>query len=555
MRRWPAPAAAMRTVTSTLLALGLVVVAAVAGAVLDLVAPPADVAAPSPGVADQAVSGAWYCAVGDTAEGDAMFVAAAAPPSVPAGGAVRIDTFDGGQAQRGEESDLFPGAMTVRGVPGGHEQLGVAVRWWQSPVAVSRLWLRGVAGEPSGPVEGPCTSEPSVTWFLPGVTTVDAAQARIVLANPFETDAAISVELLSPEGVERPQLLKNVTVQARSVQVVDLNRHAPEVADLGAVVRVRAGRVVAEAWQSLDAAVGGIEGVTLVRLAPAPRDAWTIPWFQGAGATSWLWVTNPGERPASVTVTVHTGAGGVPPEGLEEIDVPAGAVRRVDLRGVLPEDVGGGAATVTSVNGVPVVVSGATQIRTPSGERSGHAVQLGEPRADTSWTIPTGPGGGRTEVLHLVNPTAQPATAQVQIVDATATLAPEELQAVGVPPGTAVDIDLSGATEALDQHTIFVTSQGSGVVAGVHTFNRATPLGLVAHPGVPSWTWTGGRPVAPVEFAPGLPQRLGTDLGPATTPSPSPSPVVTTPPTPRSVEEPSPTGEAPQPTATAAPAP
>ncbi|MDP9021562.1 MAG: DUF5719 family protein [Actinomycetota bacterium] len=504
----------MRAPTSTPTAFMMVALGIVAGVALDLLTPAAS-DPPATTAAGPAVSGAWYCAAGDTATGNGMFVITAVPPGSATGSVVRVDTVGGGEIARGAEAEVFAGGVRVDGLPPERAEAGVSARWWRTPAAVTRVWVRGQPGEPAGLVEGPCVAEPSPTWYLPGVNTAGGAQAAISLVNPFDVDAAVAVDLLTPDGVQRPERLKNVGIPARTVKTIPLNEHAPELADLGAVVRLRAGRVVAEAWQSMDPAVGGVEGMTLAPLAPAPQDTWTVPWVRTGDAESWLWVANTSEGPASLAVTVHTPDGGAPPEGLEELTVPGESVHRIDLRGALPEDVRSAGVTVTSSNGVPVVVSAATRITNPDPERTGFSILLGEPAPDPQWVISTGPLRGRHEVLHLVNPTSQPLTVEIIAASATSAVSPDDWRELAVPPGAAIDVDISAEGDDLDQHAIFVQADGGGVVAGLHSVERSGPMRLLAHAGVPSRLWAGGQPVPPVRFAPGLPQRLGTSLGAA----------------------------------------
>lgn len=511
----------MRPAVSTALAAIMLALAVGAGVALDVVAPtPERTEVAAAGRAPE--SGAWYCAVGDTAEGDTMRLVTAVPAGATTSSAVRVDTFGGGTIDRGGEVEVLPGRVSDQAVVEGRESVGVAARWWDTPTAVSRTWVRQQAGEPAGVVEGPCETDPSNVWYLPGVTTVGGAQARIVVANPFETDAALSVDLVTPEGVETPELLKNIAVSARTTETIELNRYAPEESDLGAVLRVRAGRVVAEAWQSVDPAVGGIQGVSLVELAAVPATTWTVPWFPGSGADSWIWVLNSSERAASVTLTIHTGAGGSPPDGLEEVTIPPGSVRRVDLRGTVPDDVPGGAFTVTSANGVPVTVSGATQLTSDRSERTGIAFQLGQPVADPAWIIASGRSGERRVILHLTNPTADVARVDVSLATAAGPVTPDDATATPVAPGASVDLDLTDHLPDSGPYVVHVRTTEGAVVPGLQSYDLAGRLFLAAQSGTPSRVWAAASEVPVVMFEPVLPQRVGTVLGPAAT-SPEPT--------------------------------
>ncbi|MFN2558001.1 MAG: DUF5719 family protein [Nitriliruptorales bacterium] len=490
------------------------------GVVLDLLTP---VSAPGPASVAPVrpvESGSWYCAVGDTAKGNSLTILGTVQPNATESAALEIETYAGGEARRSGEVELAPASIHVQPVTGTVGEVGVNAQWWRAPVVVTRVWARGAGGEPQGLVAGPCEPDPASNWYLPGVTTVGGAQARIVVSNPFDSDAALSVTLITPDGTETPELLKNVGVPRHSVRVVDLNAHAPERTDLGAVVTVRAGRVVAEAWQSLSPAIGGIEGVSLAKLTPGPAQSWTVPWFP-AGDDAWLWVSNVGERPSTLELTVHTPSGGVPPEGLEEVIVSPGTIRRLDLRGVLPPGPRSGAVTVSTADGGAILVSGATQIRSSRVERSGLSIQLGAQATDSMWVVSAGSSRGRGESLHLVNPTAEPALADVRVVAPNVDLEPEALQSVTVPAGAVVDLDLAGAVGDLGPHTVFVTASSGQLILGLHGSAREGRLGLIAYPGIPSSLWSGGQRPPSVAFSPALSQRIGTHLGPSASPGPT----------------------------------
>ncbi|MGH3440871.1 MAG: DUF5719 family protein [Nitriliruptorales bacterium] len=572
----------MRPFTASLTLSLAVVVAVGAGAAADVALGPVE-PPPTPHVeAAEAVSGAWYCAVGETLGRDELSVLGAVAPGRATSANLRIHSFGSGGVIRSGEVEVLPAAVRSVPVRAGQDDIGVVAQWWGTPAAVFRVWRRTVVGEPSGLVVGPCQSQPNSSWYLPGISTDGGAHASIVLANPFPTDAAVSVTLLTPEGPLEPELLKNVAVQGRGIRVIELNDHAPERSDIGAVVTVRAGRVVAEAWQALDAAIGGVEGLTLARLAPAAAETWTVPWIPGRDLDTWVWVANPDDRPASLAFTVHTATGGSPLQGTDEVLVPAGGVRRMSLRGLLPDGAGEGAVTVTATNGVPVVVSGAVRVsgggqvppeqeedgeappgqeedgEAPPGQEedgeappeqeedgeappgngdgagaaepffsadgTGFAIQLAQPSHDAFWVLAGIGTRGRSEVLRLVNPTSQPATVTVRVAVETATLAPEELQGIRVPAGSARSVDIAAVLPELASHALFVEANGAGVVAGLRSAAIEAPLELVTNTGVPGATWAPRAPAAHVEFSPGLARRVGTSSGPALSPPETPPP-------------------------------
>ncbi|HEX9890278.1 MAG TPA: DUF5719 family protein [Nitriliruptorales bacterium] len=505
----------------------LVALAALLAAVITVLGLDALIGSPDDDVGGDEVTraadaGTWFCAVGDTGPDNSLRVVAGVPAGVTRTPEVRVDTFQEGAARLGPEVEVFPGSGLRQPIESGLQDVGIAMRWWRAPAALHRIWTVGTPGAPNGIVEGPCEPTPSRVWMIPGVSTAGGAEARLVLANPFETDATMTIVLTTPEGLREPQLLGNVVVPRGSVREVLLNEHAPEQPDLGAIVRVRTGRIIAEGYQTVDAAIGGIEGVTLVKAAPAASEIWTVPWFEDggpdagpAGTQSWLWVTNPTDRPASLTLTLHTTGGGVVPE-IEELTVEPGVVRRIDLRGIVPEGLPDRAgATVRSENGVPIVVSSATQIGGPDAQRTGLGIQLGATAPDGLWIFGGAAGPSRADFLHLANPSSEPALVDVRIWTDLGAVVPPELQAVPVPAGSVVALDLGvHVPPEGGQHTTLVVAREGSVVAGRQAFDHLGTLQLVVTVGVPGRTWAGGRTVLPVEFAPGLTQRIGTVLGP-----------------------------------------
>lgn len=515
--------------------------------------------APDPGeevAAGPASSGAWYCAAAGIDESDVVDIVAAAPPSdatTPA--ELAVETAREGAVSIASRPQVVPGASAVVRPGEAAVPTAVTTRWWDQPVGVTRLWEVTSGDGVSGRIEGPCERRLSDRWVVPGVATAGGAQARVHLANPFDSDAAVTITLATADGVLAPRLLENVVVPKRSSRVVDLNEHAPERADLGVIVQTRSGRVVAEAVQSFNAAIGGVEGLSLVRALPELVETWTIPWFaDGGDAASWLWLTNPDtDRAAAVELTVHTEEGGGVPEGLEEITLDPGTVQRIDLRGLLPDGVTSGALTVRSDNGVPIAAAVGSQRGgevapvdegtteegddadapddgdepdegedeapadaepTPE-ERSGIAVLSGAAEAGTSWVLTGGPTSGRTVTIHVVNVSAEEAVVDLTLWAGSGLERPDDLQGVTIAPGAVRALEVSAGFGDATDHTVFVTARQGLVVAGRVATSDEGRLGLVAHTGIPMDPYAAGRTLAPVRFLPGLSQRIGTELDPA----------------------------------------
>lgn len=504
--------------------------------VVDAVSEPVEPAPPEPVLlaGSDAVSGGAVCAVGDARPGTSAVVDlvrtgdAGDPP-----GSAAVSLLDGGERESVLATRLFPGSGARVEVTEGDE-VAADVRWSGGPVAVARSWRIADAEDlPPGTAAGPCAPGTSATsWTIPGLATDGGHEARLRLANPHRSGATVAIGFLTPEGPEDPTRLRNVSVGPEEAVELVLNEYLPEQPDLTAIVSVESGRVAAEGVQLTRNAIGGIDGVSLLQASTAPSSTWTIPWVvDGEGRASWLWIANAEDRSAPVELTLHTPDGGIVPDGLAEVTVPPGTVRRVDLRGTLPDGVDNAAITARS-DGVEVTVSATAQLSAADPDATGFAVQLGA-AADPTWTLSGIGREGRNEQLRLVNPGSEAATVDVTLWNGSQATTPEELAGIEVPAGALVVVPISGLVQPAPAWSLTVRSTGGSVVAGtVGSGDPSGPRHLVAATGAPSEWWR--TPRAPVlRWAPGTTQRLGTELGiapldpldplaPPASPSPAP---------------------------------
>lgn len=483
--------------------------------VADAFVGPAEVSDPAPvELTDtEAVSGRAVCVVGDARPGTSTVVDVVRPAEVDdPPGSVEVRTFQEGTSETLLTTQLFPRAGVRVGVEGG-EDLATDVRWSVAPVSVARSWTS--AGEddlPPGTATGPCVPGTAATrWTVPGVSTAGGSEARLLLANPHGTGATVAVRFLTPEGPESPTRTRNISIGAEETAELVLNEYLPEEPDLSVIVEVLSGRVAVEGVQLTRSAIGGVDGVSLLQAATDPSEVWSIPAvIDGEGRASWLWVANDSDRSAPVELTLHTEEGGTVPQGLAEVAVPPGTVRRVDLRGTFPEATSTAAVTARS-DGVPVTVSAVVQLADPDPDRTGFAVQLGTV-ADPVWTLVGTGREGRSEQLRLVNPGSEPATVDVAVWNGSNVTTPPELSALEVPAGALVVVPLGDIVGGAPSWALTVRATSGEVVAGNLGSDSEGPAHLVASPGAPSAWWR--TPRTPVlRPAPGTAQRLGTELG------------------------------------------
>ncbi len=420
---------------------------------------------------------------------------------------VEVITVDDGHEQTVTRADLSPDSLRTfdpEGVP--------VVRWSTSPVVAHREWSYAAGDLPPGIVAGGCATTVAEQWYVPGLSTVGGGEARLRFVNPFRASATVAISFLTPEGIEEPLALQNVSVPPRSTHEIVVNESLPERQDLAAVIDVRSGRVAAEGVQLMRSAIGGIDGVSLLQAADASAETWTVPWTVDAeGRSSWLWIANPSERVAAVELTFHTPGGGVVPDGLTEVVVDPGQLRRIDLRGTFPAGVEVAGITARS-DGAPIVVSGATEVDDEEAARTGFAVQLGATDTDELWVVSGGATAGRAEQLHLANPGSSTATVDLAVITDSGVRRPSPLQNVSIAAGASWAVELTEYLGDTDAWSVVVSAEG-GVVAGRVGGAGVGQRQLVALTGSPGSVWLpDGSPLASVRVAE-LVQRLHTAGG------------------------------------------
>lgn len=373
------------------------------------------------------------------------------------------------------------GSAAATALVGDEDLAALTARWEETPLLLSRRWSVDDTQRVPGTVEGPCPAGPETRWVVPGVATAGGAAATLHLANPTEGSASLSVTFTTPDGPVAPTRLANLAVAPHGQITVDLNQFVPEEPDLGVIVETRAGRVVAEVLQTLEAAVGGVDGRTLIPAHSAAAETWTIPWVRAADQdTAWLWVTNPGTEPTDVRLVLQTAEGPVvPPDS--GVTLAPGVTQRIDLRGALAE-VGSAAVTVRSAPGAPIVASGAV-LRAVEEDalRSGVTVVEALPASDGPQAALSAVGGeGRDRLLLVANPSEEPATIDVRVVGRSVSTARIVASGLTVPAGSSVAVQLVEDLPLEGGYAVVVEPTEGAVAATVIGTDVEGPLNLVA---------------------------------------------------------------------------
>ena len=422
------------------------------------------------------------------------------------------------------DSPATDGGTTTTTVSGGDDVGALTLRWEEVPMLLSRRWTVDETQRVPGAVEGPCPATPATDWVVPGVATAGGAAASLHLANPTEGPASVAVTFTTPDGPVAPTRLANLAVEGHGQVVIDLNEFVPEQPDLGVVVAARAGRVVAEVVQTLEAAVGGVDGRTLVPAHPAPAETWTIPWVRaGDEETAWVWVTNPGEEATDVRLVLHTPDGPVvPPDA--GVTLPPGTTERIDLRGALA-DVGSAGVTVRSAPGAPVVANAAVVRAVPDDAvRSGVTVVEALPASSGPQAALSAVGGqGRERVLVIANPGEEDATVDVSVVALRPSARRTVAAGLTVPAGAVAEVGLSEDLPMVRGWSVVVEPRAGAVAATLVGTALEGPLDLMS--------MAARAFPATVEVVAPVVDRDRSLLHPLVPEDPTPSPTVTPSPT------------------------
>lgn len=490
---------------------------------------------------------------------DLVLVAApGAPPAadVPARGIVlRLGGDAGGDVERSALGPLSPGALT-------RSEYELATDGWlwtgwaDRPILAWQEWSTpGAPGQPGGTVASTCLTVDSRIQTVLGLTTAGGDEALLRLANPFSADATFAVSLVTPTEVLDPVALRNVSVPGGTRVTVRLNDHAPEQADLAAVVTVGAGRLAVEGLQRSVAAIGGVDGLTSVPPVLGPSVAWTVPWLPtGPDVDGAVWILNPSSRDVVVEVAVHTPEGATVPERDAVFDIGPGGLRRIDVSEVSSDARRVLGFTFRSQT-TGVLVGAGARFRAEEPSRTGLVRFAASPGPDGLWAVAGVTDADRQTVLHIVNLSEEPVAPDITLTTLPAPASsgpPEEGEEPdGALPPTDADADADGngiddpgaqdappdpepTTVALSSPTIapgavgrivlpldgagawsaFV-SGGPGLVVARTTLGDAV-LGPVAVGATPSRAWRTVDPTRSGRVRPGWVTDLGTvaDLRP-----------------------------------------
>lgn len=383
----------------------------------------------------------------------------------------------------------------------------------QVPTAALQYTL-ATAGDLRGLEATSCGSATGEAWLVGG-GTAEGERVRLLLANPTASPALLDLIVHGPDGPVKAPGAEGILVPSGRQVAVFVDALAPETGGLAVHVVARSGRVAASLHHTLlrGLTAGGVDDVSP---AAAPARAQFLPGVVvAANGRASVRVVVPGADDGVVKVQLIGEQGAVPvANGI--IEVPAGAVRDVNLTGVRA---GTYAAVVES--DVPVVAGAMVSRSVEGGELAGTPQAVGRtvPPSELAWVTATQPVRGtalvtlpRAPETKGANGSAPPAiTARLVLAASGAGSSPVEVGVRRVGPDGVLG-DEQTLRVSTDRPAISAIAPGAaGLVVRVPTSRLAVHAALVLEAQDAAGPMISVVPVRPGPPAPGPPPQLVED--------------------------------------------
>lgn len=417
-------------------------------------APPAIVVGSAAAPAD-ALSSSWFCAgATDARKGVAnarLLVTNAGHRSLQA----RIRIVSDRSAARTLTVPVGPAASVLvpEALAGGAPWVGATVQLDGGQASVEQE-----TSGPLGPTVEACATTSSRTWYFAAGQTLVNATSTISLLNPDAAPAIVDLSFTTDQGEEQPGGFQGLIVPPGGLVEVPLGSHLRRRRFIATTVRATAGAVVA--WKTdvveqpaKGAVLLGTAGarspladpaspypsVTDVLGAPSPATRWWWPdGATGAGTVEQYEVYNPGAVTARVALSVALDQGSAEPFTLtvgpgQVATLPTSAAARIPA-GVAY------AASLRSLNGVPVVAERTVEAARPAAP--GSAELLGATEPAHRWLVGAPRVGWDHQlVLTVAGTSGKPAVVTVDQLVGGRLVAVQGIGAVHIGPQAPLVID------------------------------------------------------------------------------------------------------------------
>lgn len=318
---------------------------------------------------------------------------------------------------------------------------------------------RSTSGPDRGLSAASCGSAATQRWFS-GVLLTEDAQADLVLANADTVDAAVDITIFGPQGRINAPGSRGIVVGSHRVRSVPLSVLAAVDGPVTLLVESSAGRVSATLRQRLWQGTTPL-GADWIPATSAPATELVLPGIVGGEGVRELVITNPGERSTSVAVEMLGEAGPSAVPGTENLDLPAGVTRSVELSPGLAGQPAGLRLTAEQP-----IVAGVRQSSTEAADTLDPAWSAALPVLDSEgvWPVPAGDEAAVT--LLLSNPGETDAEVTITLGNEQGRAGQTSQQAV--PARSTVAVPVPGA----DTPWVRVRADGSAVRGALQVTER-----------------------------------------------------------------------------------
>ncbi|HVB70775.1 MAG TPA: DUF5719 family protein [Acidimicrobiales bacterium] len=312
----------------------------------------------------------------------------------------------------------------------------------------------------------PCLAQGETSWYASGLDTTVGSSAALSFYNPTATPAVVNVTINTPSGFAAPASFQGLPVAAHAEVKLNLGGQIVNTRNVGVHVNVVRGTLVIAAVEN-SLTVGSLDVGASLPLA----SAWFPRVTTANDATAQIRLSNPGPRPAQVSVHVTLGSFHVPDQS-----VSVGAFASTDVT-ITPNPAipAAGLAQVTLSASEPVVATlavgtsaGVALTPTPTPGGLFEVADLGVGYATATLTNTSD---------HAVEVTFVPSF-NVQTVGSAADSSPVLLSIAPISVGAHATIDLIHATNHASLNGLALEVRASRPSVIVVATLTSTPVGV-----------------------------------------------------------------------------
>lgn len=169
------------------------------------------------------------------------------------------------------------------------------------------------------------------SWYSPcaeprtdQVVQLSGGNVQLTLSNPDSTEAIVSLTLSGPQGQISADQLRDVHIDANSVETLDLSGYLGDASPVGVRIRATQGRVAATGRTSSETGVEYQRATTL-------GSTMSVAGIPASAPSMRLLLTNPDTVLRAVTLTVVGESGEFTPTENARVNIPAGSTIAVEV--------------------------------------------------------------------------------------------------------------------------------------------------------------------------------------------------------------------------------